>query len=175
MILFLSIGLLVPTMAHGEACSNQAVAAITSFIHFDLDGYRLSSKGHDEIWSLTKNNHEPPAWPIFLIKSYHIVSNTKSGRNSCIFKVKYETYEASISENDEGLGRSRLPKVQFERYYVSCKDKCLIDLSFDKFKAPPHVSKESTISWLRAFRDIQNTDSDRHSTNDILNWVLELK
>lgn len=157
------------------SCSETGATVLKSFLNYELEGYRLSSKGHEAIWDLTDDAADPGAFPIVVTKSYDVLSSKQIGQNECQYQLKFDTYGVSFFEGDKGVALKKLPgSYQNAQLTVLCKETCRIELNYKKFALSPHPGKEATLAWLSKLRDIQITDTEKRRINKYLEIVSGL-
>jgi hypothetical protein len=137
-------------------CGEEARKTVTQFLKFDLEGYRLGSRGHEAIWELTDQNGEPPAEPVAVTKDYRVVSAVEKN-GGCDLKVLVTVY-GYITQTATGLLFERKPSNEEWDVIVRCKkEACKIRLGFAEFKLYPHPGIEATRKWLELLESIQTT------------------
>jgi hypothetical protein len=141
-------------------CREEARKTVAQFLKFDLEGYRLGSRGHEAIWKLTDRNGEPPEEPVAVTKDYRVVS-AEEKNSGCDLKVVVTVY-GYITQTDTGLRFERKPSNEEWDVVVQCKKEgCKIRLGFAEFKLYPHPGIEATIKWLDFLESIQKTAADK--------------
>ena len=135
-------------------CEPDARTIVEKFFQFDFHGYRLSSKGHEAIWKLTWKNGEPAHEPIFVTKSYHVVS-TEKYEDTCRVTVHFDIYgyidDRDASNEKRGFVFQNSPLEKEETVVVRCLEKDDCRISMEKFNIPPHPGKVGIYKWLDLF------------------------
>jgi len=145
----------------GENCPCEARDVVNQFLQYDFEGYRLSSKGHENIWELTDRNGEPPTYPLSVTKQYRIIGMEGYNKQACRINVEFTIY-GTIIEGKNGLVFNREPSNEEWMVIVNCNNGiCRISLKRDEFKLPPHAGKNAIARWLSQLEQIRKMPQEK--------------
>jgi hypothetical protein len=164
--------LIVPIVFFGSCsssasaeCSPSAKSLVEEFVRLDHEGHRLGSAGHDAIWRLAQDNGDPPGWPIAITLESHMLSSTPLPGGRCRYRIRF-VVTGTIRESSSGELSLTAPGKREEDWdlYLNCqKGQCLISVSYDEFKIPPHPGRAAVLSWLKELEGIRSTDSGKQA------------